>query len=102
MEMLTSNYETDSYWAKEVLGNQLTEVETAARLEQYLSDFDSINTNRTHKAQVALYIKGLLSNLERKSVEPIALFLKGPEAVRGLQNFLAHSTFPKQEYLKKY
>ena len=100
--MLTSNYETDSYWAKEVLGNQLTEVETAARLEQYLSDFDSVNTNRTHKAQLALYIKGLLSNLERKSVEPIALFLKGQEAVRGLQNFMARSTFPEQEYLKKY
>lgn len=45
--MLTSNYETDPYWAKEVLENQLTEDETAARLKKYLSYFDSANTNRT-------------------------------------------------------
>lgn len=37
------------------------------------------------------YLKGLLSDLERKSVEPIALRYLGPERVRALQRFLTDS-----------
>lgn len=37
------------------------------------------------------YLKGLLSDLERKSAEPIALRYLGPERVRSLQRFLTDS-----------
>lgn len=35
------------------------------------------------------YLQGLLSNVKRKSVEPMALKLKGPKAVRSLQFFIS-------------
>lgn len=38
-----------------------------------------------------LYIQGLLSPLERKHIEGIALYFQGPEKVRGLQKFMKDS-----------
>ena len=55
--------------------------------------FNVIFNNSTRVKNFAAYIRGLLSNLNRKSIEPIALETMGASGVRTLQNFVTRSTF---------
>lgn len=49
------------------------------------------------------YMKGLLSNLERKSVEPIALeFIENPRGPRNLQNFMKGAQWDEEKTIKIY
>jgi len=49
------------------------------------------------------YMKGLLSNLERKSVEPIALeFIDNPRGPRNLQNFMKNAQWDEDKAIKIY
>ncbi len=57
-------------------------------LREYLSRFDDCFVRKDTRAHLPVYIRGQLSNLERKSVEPIALDAGVP--VRTLQEFLSH------------
>jgi SRSO17 transposase len=56
-------------------------------LREYLSRFDDCFSRRDTRAHFPVYVRGQLSNLERKSVEPIALEAGVP--VRTLQEFLS-------------
>jgi SRSO17 transposase len=56
-------------------------------LREYLARFDDCFARRDTRAHFPVYIRGQLSNLERKSVEPIALDAGVP--VRTLQEFLS-------------
>jgi SRSO17 transposase len=56
-------------------------------LREYLSRFDDCFLRRDTRAHFPVYVRGQLSNLERKSVEPIALDAGVP--VRTLQEFLS-------------
>jgi len=56
-------------------------------LREYLSRFDDCFLRRDTRAHLPVYVRGQLSNLERKSVEPIALEAGVP--VRTLQEFLS-------------
>ncbi len=56
-------------------------------LRKYLERFDDCFARRDTRAHFPVYVRGQLSNLERKSVEPIAL--EAGVAVRTLQEFLS-------------
>jgi SRSO17 transposase len=56
-------------------------------LREYLGRFDDCFARRDTRAHLPVYIRGQLSNLQRKSVEPIALEAGVP--VRTLQEFLS-------------
>jgi SRSO17 transposase len=56
-------------------------------LQEYLAQFDDCFARKDTRAHLPIYICGQLSNLERKSVEPIALEAGVP--VRTLQEFLS-------------
>jgi SRSO17 transposase len=56
-------------------------------LREYLAQFDDCFLRRDTRAHFPVYVRGQLSNLERKSVEPIALQAGVP--VRTLQEFLS-------------
>ena len=58
------------------------------RLEAYLSRFDDCFGRCDTRAHLTTYVRGQLSDLDAKSVEPIALQAGTP--VRTLQEFLAH------------
>ncbi len=58
-----------------------------ARLEAFLSRFDDCFGRRDTRAHLSTYVRGQLSDLDAKSVEPIALQAGTP--VRTLQEFLA-------------
>lgn len=56
-------------------------------LREYLARFDDCFARKDTRAHLPVYVRGQLSNLERKSVEPIALEADVP--VRTLQEFLS-------------
>ena len=66
-------------------------------LEDYLAQFKTCFARSDQHAWAHRYLQGLLSTLPRKSCEPIALALGVP--VRGLQAFLAESTWALTPYM---
>ena len=64
------------------------EVRAAARrMVQWHGRFSGLFGRKESREHSLLYVKGLLSNLERKSVEPIALhFSRGPDGGAATQN----------------
>ena len=65
--------------------NQIRELDPMLRV--YLARFDDCFTRRDTRAHFPVYVRGQLSTLERKSVEPMALEAGVP--VRTLQEFLS-------------
>jgi SRSO17 transposase len=65
--------------------NDLERLDT--RLGNYLQRFDDCFARRDTRAHLSTYVRGQLSDLDAKSVEPIALQAGTP--VRTLQEFLA-------------
>ena len=57
------------------------------KLSRYLQDFSDCFTNKRTRAHLKTYVYGQLSNLERKSVEPMADAAGVP--VRTLQEYLS-------------
>ena len=47
------------------------------------------------------YLRGLISDIERKNIEAIALAFGGPEKVRGMQNFLSLYRWDEQKMLER-
>ena len=63
------------------------------RLNVFLSAYDVCYDRSEQRRHADTYIKGLLSDLERKSIEPIALRYASPSAVRGMQHFAQSGTW---------
>ena len=65
--------------------------DTLARLEQFLADIGSYLWDSRQRASFAAYLMGLLSDLPRKSVEPIAaLFAPDPASTDAAHQRLLH------------
>ena len=62
----------------------------AEELQNFHRQFHSLFPRREHRMWSLLYLCGQLSNLERKTIEPIVLSLVGadPNAIRGMQQFI--------------
>ena len=61
-------------------------------LKNYMDRFEGCFRRSEQTFHANVYIKGLLSDLERKSVEPIALdYIDNPRGPRNLQNFMKES-----------
>ena len=72
----------------EVLDEQ--DLQTIAReIERFCQDFAPAFRKAETRRYSHLYTLGLLSDLGRKSIEPIALFLEGSHGVRNLQRFVS-------------
>ena len=65
------------------------------RLAEYLGEFDDCFARSEPRAHLVSYVKGQLSDLPRKSVEPIADFTGTPR--RTLQGFLDWSRWDRGE-----
>jgi SRSO17 transposase len=72
------------------------------KLQEYLKNFEGVFENSTQVKNFVIYIQGLLSKLERKSIEPIALEYMGTRGVRTLQNYLTRSTFEDETVQEEY
>ncbi|MDR4506545.1 MAG: DUF4338 domain-containing protein, partial [Candidatus Scalindua sp.] len=60
----------------------------ATELEKYHALFEEGFRRKEQKDLSLCYLQGLLSKLDRKSIEPIALRLRGKDTVRSLQRFM--------------
>jgi SRSO17 transposase len=69
-------------------------------LDEYLSQFEPCIKTRPSRKHLHTYIKGQLSPLERKSVEPIAL--EAGVAPRTLQEFLSLHRWDEQALAKRH
>lgn len=71
-------------------------------LENYLQDYFLCFSQQPQRRLFQTFIQGLLSPLERKSIEPIALHFSGEKYVRSLQQFFTRSPFDEQPLLNTY
>jgi SRSO17 transposase len=61
------------------------------QMKQYLKNYNNCFTRSQQIKYFETYQKGLLSNLDRKTIEPIALTFLGEKQVRGMQQFITRS-----------
>lgn len=71
-------------------------------LENYLQNYFPCFSQQPQRRLFQTFIRGLLSPLERKSIEPIALHFSGEKYVRPLQHFFTRSPFDEQPLLDAY
>ncbi len=71
-------------------------------LQDYLAIYQPCYSRKDQLKHGESFVKGLLSNLERKSIEPIALENVGPKGVRPLQIFFKHAPVDDEMMLKIY
>ena len=71
-------------------------------LDQYLAIYRPCYARKDQQKHGETFVKGLLSNLKRKSIEPIALESVGPSGVRPLQIFFKHSPVDDEMMLHIY
>jgi SRSO17 transposase len=79
---------------------------SADELRAYLRLWASVWPRREQREWSAFYLCGQLANLERKTIEPMVLALRGPDAnaMRGLQQFVGQSAWalaPMRERLQQ-
>lgn len=71
-------------------------------LDEYLANFSNCYTRSEQENHGDIYVKGLLSDLERKSIEPIAIRYQGEGSVRAMQNFSQHGIWDYQKLSQDY
>lgn len=71
-------------------------------LEQYFQNYLPCFRSEPQRKLFQTFIQGLLSPLERKSMEPIALHFSGENSVRSMQQFFSRSPFDEQPVLDIY
>ncbi|WP_312284031.1 IS701 family transposase [Candidatus Igneacidithiobacillus taiwanensis] len=71
-------------------------------LDDYLAYFQECYQRCEQRHHGEVYVKGLLSNLDRKSIEPIALAFDGEKGVRPTQLFLQRSPWDDEKMLYLY
>jgi SRSO17 transposase len=76
---------------------ELSTNEITSKLNEYTTRYKGVFTNIAQKKYFQAYIQGLLSNLDRKSIEPIAFHFLNPKEVRGMQHFFKRSTMLETE-----
>lgn len=99
---MTNSTERGPKALKAAYSNQDNDERFQARLEEYLQKYDSLFRTKPQRRLFRVFIRGLLSPLERKSVEPIALSFLGEDGVRCLQQFLTRSSFDTEGILREY
>jgi len=81
---------------------EITEEKITGLLNQYLRNYETIISNKTQRVHFENFLKGLLSNLDRKSIESIVLATTDEKGVRPLQQFITRSTFDNETVLNEY
>jgi SRSO17 transposase len=76
----------------------------APELEQIMANYGLLFRHREQREAASFYLEGLLSQLPRTSVEPIALSLLGPEEtkVRVLQQFVSIGAWDDRPMLERH
>jgi len=93
-------------WSPTILedvGITVEEVQNlGSMLDDYLSIYDECYTHVGQRKNCEGFVKGLLSNIDRKSIEPIALEYFGEKGVRPMQIFFKSSLMDDEKMLEIY
>lgn len=78
--------------------------EMASELVAYHQLFNDLFKRSEQRAWSELYLRGQLSSIERKSIEPMVLRLKGADraAVRAMQQFLSDGAWDDEKILERH
>jgi len=71
-------------------------------LADYTGKYEDCFLNKSQRRYFQAYLQGLLSNLDRKSIEPIALAFCEEKEVRGFQQFFKRSLLPDEILKTRY
>ena len=71
-------------------------------LTEYTTLFCEVIKTRNQRVHFENYIRGLMSELSRKSIEPIALALVGEKGVRSMQQFMKRSPLDDEAIMGEY
>ncbi len=82
--------------------NAETVEQLGSALDEYLAYFQECYQRSEQRQHGETFVKDLLSDLDRKSIEPIALRYQGEEAVRPMQFFLQRSPWDEPKMLRLY
>ena len=81
---------------------QISPDEVTKQLTDYLSVYSDCFVRSQQIRYFATFAKGLLSNLDRKSIEPIALSFLNEKDVRGMQQFFTRSKGWEEAVKERY
>lgn len=76
--------------------------EITTQLQKYLGSYKGCFVRSQQLKYFEAFEKGLLSNLDRKSIEPIALSFLGEKEVRGMQQFFTRSAGWEERVRDRY
>lgn len=76
--------------------------EISKLLAEHLSDYTPYLGRSEQKKHFSILIQGRLSDLERKTNEPIALAFSGPGSVRNVANFMSNDLWDESGMLEAY
>ena len=71
-------------------------------MAEHLERFTPFLGRKEHKRHLASMVQGFLSDLERKSIEPVAIAFEGVDGVRNLTNFMGRSKWDNDGMLAEY
>ena len=100
MQMIQTGFDPKllEKWRVSVIG----ENNIAQLLTEYVSRYTSVIRISNQRIHFENYLRGLMSELPRKSVEPIALCFAGEKNVRSMQQFMKRSTLNDAAILEEY
>lgn len=79
-----------------------TEEEIQALFKENVGEYGEVLLNGSQRRYFEVFQRGLLSDLDRKSVEPIALEYLAEKDVRGMQQFFVRAVLPDAQLLTRY
>lgn len=82
--------------------NEKSVQELPGRLEAYLNGYRDLCYNGSQLDLINVFIKGLFSDLERKSIEPIALRYHEKTGVRNLQMFFKQGKISQEQMMLRH
>lgn len=100
--MLPKEHGYDPSMLQEMELSEITEDEIKTLFKEYIAEYDGCVLNASQRRYFETFQRGLLSSLDRKSIEPIALEYLGEKDVRGFQQFFGRSQLPDDALLTRY
>lgn len=100
--MLIETAQYDKAMVEQMDLKELKSEEISKTLEAYLGGYSESMRNRSQRKYFGAFVKGLLSDLERKSIEPIALSILDETEVRGFQQFFKRSVLEEKAVRVEY
>jgi SRSO17 transposase len=82
--------------------NKITDDKVRQYLAEHLSTYTSYLGRKEHYQHFVSMVQGLLSDIKRKSIEPIALAFEGTDNVRILTKFMSEAKWNEDDMKKAY